>query len=115
MGKHLYRAGMFNNAQWFAERFIFADNVEDVVKKIVEDVTRVTSEKNLLTEQKKLININRSLPEKTINMHVESYERNIKRYAKLIEDLAKVKTEDDLTLIPDFKHYRIEKLFPINA
>ena len=114
MGKHLYRAGPFNNDKWFTERFIFADNVEDVVKKIVEDVTRVTSEKNLLTEQKKLI---------TVDIYVESvrplyrktFERNVKRYAQLVEDLSNVKTEDDLTLIPAFKHYRIEKLFPINA
>lgn len=113
MSKQLYRAGPFNNARWINERFITADSVEDVVKKIVEDMTH-TVIKSLLEEQKKLIKVDIYI-ESVRPLYRKTFERNIVRYSKLIEDLAEVKTEDALTLIPAFKHYRIEKLYPINA
>lgn len=113
MSKQLYRAGPFNNARWINERFIFADGVEEVVKKIVEDMTH-TVIKSLLEEQKKLIKVDIYI-ESVRPLYKKTFERNIARYSKLIEDLAEVKTEDDLHIIPAFKHYRIEKLYPINA
>ena len=113
MGKHLYRAGPFNNAKWFTEQFIFADTVEEVVKRIAANLSRVIEE-SLLAEQKKLITVDIYV-ESVRPLYKKTFERNVKRYAQLVEDLANVKTEDDLTLIPAFKHYRIEKLFPINA
>ena len=113
MSKQLFRVGPFNNARWINERFITANRVEDVVKKIVEDMTRVV-EKNLLAEQKKLITVDIYI-ESVRHLYRKTFERNIVRYSKLIEDLAEVKTEDDLYLVPAFKHYRIEKLYPINA
>lgn len=113
MSKHLYRAGPFNNDKWFTERFIFADTVEEVVKRIAADLSRVVEER-LLAEQKQLITVDIYV-ESVRPLYKKTFERNVKRYARLVEYLADVKTEDDLTLIPDFKHYRIEKLFPINA
>lgn len=113
MSKNLYRAGTFNNGHWINERFIYADTVEDVVKRIAEDLSHVV-EKSLLAEQKKLIKVDIYI-ESVRPLYKKTFERNVKRYARLVEYLANVKTEDDLTLIPDFKHYRIEKLFPINA